>query len=93
MITSFLLSGFVLICLGALLHLAWAIFRAALIWAPSGYAGIVAGWHVAEGSENTALAVAAALGAATLVRFAILTVWMSCVGPRRIVWAAWAKDL
>lgn len=93
MISSFLLSVCILMCVGALLHLAWGIFRAALVWAPSGYAGIVAGWYVAQCSENAAMAVAAALGASTLVRFAIATAWMSCFAPRRIVLAAWAEEL
>ena len=93
MIASLLLSVCILMCLGALLHLAWGILRAALIWAPSGYAGIVAGWYVAECSENTALAVAAALGVSTLARFAIITAWMSCFAPRRIVLAAWTEDM
>ena len=66
MISSFLLSVCILMCVGALLHLAWGILRAALVWAPSGYAGIVAGWYVAQCSENAAMAVAAALGASTL---------------------------
>lgn len=93
MISSFLLSVCILMCVGALLHLAWGILRAALVWAPSGYAGIVTGWYVAECSESTALAVAAALGVSTLVRFAIVTAWMSCFAPRRIVLAASAEDL
>lgn len=93
MIASFLLSVCILMCVGALLHLAWGILRAALVWAPSGYAGIVAGRYVAECSDSTVLAVAAALGVSTLVRFAIVTAWMSCFAPRRIVLAAWAEDL
>lgn len=93
MIASFLLSVGILMCLGALLHVAWGLLRAALIWAPSGYAGIVAGSYAAESSENAALAVAAALGVSTLVRFAIVTAWMSCLAPRRIVLAAWTEDL
>lgn len=93
MIASFLLSTCILMCLGALLHLAWGILRAALIWVPSGYAGIVAGWYVAECTENTAMVVAAALGVSTLVRSAIVTAWMRWFAPRRIVVAAWADDL
>ena len=79
-------------CLGALLHLAWSLLRAAMIWVPSGYAGIVVGLYVAECTNNMALAVAAALGVSSLVRFAIVTAWTSCFAPRRIVLAAWAED-
>lgn len=93
MISSFLLSVCILMCLGALLHLAWGLLCAALIWAPSGYAGIVTGWYVAESIENVALAVAAALGVSTLVRFAIVAAWMSCFAPRHMVLATWTKDL
>jgi hypothetical protein len=93
MISSFLVSVCILMSLGALLHLAWGFLRAALVWAPSGYAGIVTGWYVVECSESAALAVAAALVVSTLVRFAIVTAWMSCFAPRRIVLAAWAEDL
>lgn len=70
MIAYFLLSVCILMCLGALLHLAWSLLRAAMIWVPSGYAGIVVGWYVAECTDNMALAVAAALGISSLVRFA-----------------------
>lgn len=93
MIVSVLLSVCVLMCVGALLHLAWGVIRAALVWAPSGYAGIVAGWYAAECSENTSMAIAAAIGASTLVRFAIVTAWMGCFAPGRFVLAAWAEDL
>lgn len=93
MIASVFLSVGVLICVGAFLHLAWGLLRAALVWAPSGYAGIVAGWYVAECSENIAIAVAVALGASALVRFAIISAWVSCFAPRRLVFAAWAEVL
>jgi len=93
MIASSLLSVCVLMCLGALLHLTWSLTRAALVWVPSGYAGIVTGWYVAECFENTAMAVAPALGVSTLVRFAIVTAWVRCFAPPRIVLAAWAAYL
>lgn len=93
MISTFLLSVCILMCVGALLHLAWGILRAALVWAPSGYAGIVTGWYVAQCSGSATLAVAAALVVSTLMRFAIATAWISCFAPRRIVLAAWAEEL
>lgn len=93
MISSFLLSVCILMSVGALLHVAWGILRAALVWAPSGYAGIVTGWYVAECGESAALAIGAALGVSTLVRLAIVATWMSCFAPRRIVLASWAEDL
>ena len=44
-------------------------------------------------SKLGAVLVAAALGVSTLARFAIITAWMSCFAPRRIVLAAWTEDL
>lgn len=93
MIGSIILCVCVFMCFGALLHLAWGLLRAALIWALSGYAGIVAGWLVADFFEDTVMAVAAALSASALVRFAIVTAWMRCLAPRRLVFAAWAEAL
>jgi hypothetical protein len=93
MISTFLLSVCILMCVGALLHIAWGILRAALVWAPSGYAGIVTGWYVAEWSDSATLAVAAALAVSTLVRFAIVTARICCFAPRRIVLAAWTEEL
>ncbi len=93
MISSFLLPVCILMCVGALLHLAWGILRAAFVWAPSGYAGIVTGWYVAECGESAALAIAVALGVATLVRLAIVAAWMHCFPLRHVVLAPWVEDL
>lgn len=84
MIASFLLSVCILMCVGALLHLAWGILRATLVWAPSGYAGIVCGWCTAQLLESTYAGVAVAVAVATLTRFAILEL-AACLFPPRFI--------
>jgi hypothetical protein len=90
-IASALLSIGVLICVGALLHLVWVLARAALVWAPSGYVGIVSGLHVAQCTESAAFGVAMAIGAAALVRFAIVALWVRLFTRRCLVLVAWAE--
>jgi len=70
-----------LVLAGALLHLAWWLVIAALLWAPSGASAIVVGWYVAQWSESTALGVAAAIATAALVRFALLSLWARLFAP------------
>lgn len=91
MIASALLSIGVVMYVGAFLHLAWGLARVVLVWAPSGYVGIVAGSYVAQCSESVAFGVAAAIGAAALVRFAIVTAWMRLFAPRYPVVVAWTE--
>jgi hypothetical protein len=61
----------VLLCVGALLHLAWLLALTLLVWVPSGYAGIVCGWYAALLSESTFAGVVVAVTVAALIRFAI----------------------
>ena len=84
MIASFLLSVCILMCVGALLHLAWGILRAALVWAPSCYAGIVCGWCTAQLLESTYAGVAVAAAVAALTRFAIVRL-AACLFPPRLI--------
>lgn len=81
----------VLALAGALLHLAWWLVIAALIWAPSGASAIVVGWYVAQWSESTALGVAAAITTAALVRFALLRLWAHLFTRCSIAFLAWEK--
>ncbi len=61
---SALVSLCLLTLVGALLHLAWRLALAALIWAPSAAGGILVGWHVALWAEQSGLGVAAAISVA-----------------------------
>lgn len=76
---------------GALLHLAWWLVLAALVWAPSGASAIVVGWYVAHWSESAALGVAAAITTAALVRFALLKLWAHLFAPRSVAFLAWEE--
>jgi hypothetical protein len=73
-----------LLCVGALLHLAWLLALALLVWAPSGYAGIVCGWYAARLLESTSAGVAVAVAVAALTRFAILRL-AAPVFPTRLI--------
>lgn len=53
---------------GALLHLAWHLVLATLIWAPSAAGGIGVGWYVATWSGDATLGIGVAILAATLIR-------------------------
>lgn len=66
---------------GAVLHLAWHLVLATLIWAPSAAGGISVGWYVATRTDNTILGLGIAILAATLIR--------ACVA-RALVWL-WAR--
>lgn len=81
----------VLALAGALLHLAWWLVIAALLWAPSGASAIVVGGYVAQWSESTALGVAAAIATAALVRFALLRLWAHLFAPRSVAFIAWGE--
>jgi hypothetical protein len=87
-------SAFLCLCClalaGAVLHLAWRLALAALIWAPSAASGIIAGWHVALWFENAGLGVAAAIGAAALTRTFVNAV-MAWLTPRRVLLVAWTE--
>jgi hypothetical protein len=72
----------VLLCIGALLHLAWLFALALLVWAPSGYTAIVCGWYAAQYLESTSAGLAAAVTVATLTRFAILRLAAYLFPPR-----------
>lgn len=84
MTAVFLLSVCILMCIGALLHLTWRILRAALVWAPSGYTGIICGWCAAQLLESAYAGVAVAVAVAALTRFAILRLAASLFPPRVI---------
>jgi hypothetical protein len=75
---------------GALLHLAWRLALAALVWTPSAYVGIVTGWHVGLWTEHAGLGVVAAVGVAALIRAIVdhLLFWLS---PRRALLIAWTE--
>lgn len=66
--------GFILILAlaGALLHLAWHLVLATLVWAPSAAGAIGAGWSVATWTGNAALGIGVAIFAATIIRAGIL---------------------
>lgn len=83
----------VLALAGALLHLAWWLVLAALIWAPSGASAIVVGWYVAQWSESTAQGVGAAIATAALVRFALLRLWAHLFAPRSVAFISWGEAL
>ncbi len=53
---------------GALLHLAWYLVLAVLIWAPSAAGALVVGWYVAIWTDNAFLGIAVAILAATMIR-------------------------
>jgi hypothetical protein len=76
---------------GALLHLAWRLALAALIWAPSAAGGIIAGWHVALWSEHAGLGVAVAIGVAALIRSFVKAV-LAWFAPRRVLVVAWTES-
>jgi hypothetical protein len=58
----------VLALVGALLHLAWHLVFAALIWAPSAAGAIGVGWYVATWSGDATLGIGAAIVAASMIR-------------------------
>lgn len=62
--------GFILILAlaGALLHLAWHLVLATLVWAPSAAGAIGVGWSVATWTGNAALGIGVAILAATMIR-------------------------
>lgn len=72
------------LCVGALLHLAWLLALALLVWVSSGYAGIVCGWYAAQLLESTSAGVAVAVAVAALTRFAILRL-AACLFPARFI--------
>lgn len=53
---------------GALLHLAWYLVLAVLIWAPSAAGALALGWYVAVWTDNAFLGIGVAILAATVVR-------------------------
>lgn len=53
---------------GALLHLAWHLALATLIWAPSAAGAIGIGWSVATWTDSATLGIGVAILAATLIR-------------------------
>jgi len=81
---SVLALALALLCVGALLHLAWLLALALLVWAPSGYTGIVCGWYAARLLESTFAGVAVAVAVAALTRFAIFRLALLILGTRLI---------
>jgi hypothetical protein len=81
----------VLALAGALLHLAWWLVIATLIWVPSGASAIVVGWYVTQCSESTALGVGVAIATAALVRFTVLRLWARLFVPRSVAFIAWGE--
>lgn len=69
---------------GALLHLAWYLVLAVLIWAPSAAGALAAGWHVAIWTDNAFLGIAVAILAATMIRAcvarALAWLWLHAIG-------------
>jgi hypothetical protein len=57
---------------GALLHLAWHLALATLIWAPSAAGGIGIGWYVATWTDSATLGIGVAILAATLIRAGVV---------------------
>ncbi len=53
---------------GALLHAAWHIMLAGLIWTPSAVSGISVGWAIATSTDDVGVGIGAAIVAAALVR-------------------------
>jgi len=79
------LGFFVLLALaGALLHLAWHLALATLIWAPSAAGGIGVGWSVAIWTGNAALGIGVAILAAAMIRAfvarALAWLWLHTFG-------------
>lgn len=62
--------GFILILVlaGALLHLAWHLVLATLIWVPSAAGGIGVGWYVAIWTGSAIIGIGVAILAATILR-------------------------
>lgn len=60
-----------LVCAGALLHLAWRLLLMTILWAPSAAAGAIAGWHIAQWTEHTALSIFAAITIAAVARMLV----------------------
>ncbi|MBN8607001.1 MAG: hypothetical protein J0L81_08805 [Caulobacterales bacterium] len=65
---------------GALLHLAWHLMLATLIWAPSAAGALGAGWYITSWTADAGLGVAAAILAASVIR-ALIT--------RGLAWLWW----
>ena len=69
---------------GALLHLAWHLALATLIWAPSAAGGIGIGWYVVTWTDNAILGIGVAIIAATLIRAfvarALAWLWLHTLG-------------
>lgn len=69
---------------GALLHLAWYLVLAVLIWAPSAAGALVVGWYVAIWTDNAFLGIAVAILAATMIRGcvarALAWLWLHTIG-------------
>lgn len=74
----------VLALVGALLHLAWHLVLASLIWAPSAAGALGVGWYVATWSDNTALGIGVAILAASMIRAvvarALAWLWLHIFG-------------
>ncbi|MBL8559451.1 MAG: hypothetical protein JNM47_12060 [Hyphomonadaceae bacterium] len=81
---SLLALVLVLLCVGALLHVAWLLALALMVWVPSGYVGILCGWYAAQLLESTSAGVAVAVAVAALTRFAILR-FAACLFPLRLI--------
>ena len=69
---------------GALLHLAWYLVLATLIWAPSAAGALAVGWYVAIWTDNAFLGIAVAILAATMIRAcvarALAWLWLHTLG-------------
>ncbi len=67
------LSLIILLALaGALLHLAWHLVLATLVWTPSAAGAIGLGWSVATWTGNAALGIGVAIIAATIIRAGVV---------------------
>ncbi len=73
--------GFIMVLAlaGALLHLAWHLVLATLIWAPSAAGAIGIGWSVTAWTGNVALGIGVAIFAATIIRAGDTALENECV--------------
>lgn len=65
---------------GALLHLAWHLMLATLIWGPSAAGALGAGWYITSWTADAGLGVATAILAASVIRALI---------ARGLAWLWW----
>ena len=82
--------GFIvaLALVGALLHLAWHLVLATLIWAPSAAGAIGVGWCVATWSGDATLGITMSIVAASMIRAfitrALAWLWSHAFGGMQV---------